>query len=166
MKKNPAFPNKKEVYELVGISTREAQRLIALYRMTQVQPGEEAEKLILRYAKSHSFTPQQVLSIRNQTVRKDAMEAYGLEALIKKGGGKEIQSDDFGTLWQLDFREGRDTFARFVEVVNTTPEPDGHHARYFLRVPPRTKTAREAVAWIGSFERGRAEEFSGFAAQS
>jgi uncharacterized protein DUF6745 len=34
-----------------------------------------------------------------------------------------------------------------VEVRNSTPEPDGSHKRYWLRVPPEVHTAREAVAW-------------------
>ncbi len=34
-----------------------------------------------------------------------------------------------------------------VEVINATAEPDGGFRHYFLRVPPDTKTAREAVAW-------------------
>jgi len=32
-------------------------------------------------------------------------------------------------------------------VVNGTPDPDGSHRRYFLRVPPNVRTAHEAVAW-------------------
>jgi hypothetical protein len=34
-----------------------------------------------------------------------------------------------------------------VEVANGTPEEDGSRKRYFLRVPSRMRTAREAVAW-------------------
>jgi hypothetical protein len=34
-----------------------------------------------------------------------------------------------------------------VEVINSTPEPDGSRRTYFLRVPPDTETAREGVAW-------------------
>jgi hypothetical protein len=34
-----------------------------------------------------------------------------------------------------------------VEVLNSTPEPDGTRKTYFLRVPPNLRTAREAVAW-------------------
>ena len=37
-----------------------------------------------------------------------------------------------------------------VEVENSTPEPDGSRRTYFLRVPPATRTAREAVAWTFS----------------
>ena len=34
-----------------------------------------------------------------------------------------------------------------VEVVNSTPEPDGSFKTHFVRVPPECPTAREAVAW-------------------
>jgi hypothetical protein len=34
-----------------------------------------------------------------------------------------------------------------VEVLNSTPEPDGSRKTYFLRVPPHMQTARQAVAW-------------------
>ena len=42
-----------------------------------------------------------------------------------------------------------------VEFVNSTSEPDGSRKTYFLRVPPDTGTARDAVAWtfgLGSDE--------------
>jgi hypothetical protein len=34
-----------------------------------------------------------------------------------------------------------------VEVVDGTPQRDGTPKRYFLTVPARMRTAREAVAW-------------------
>lgn len=34
-----------------------------------------------------------------------------------------------------------------VEVVNSTPEPDGTHRTYYLRVPPSIRIARPGVAW-------------------
>lgn len=37
-----------------------------------------------------------------------------------------------------------------VRVVNTTPDPDGHKKEYWLRVPPRTRTVKEAIAWTFS----------------
>ena len=37
--------------------------------------------------------------------------------------------------------------ANMVEVVNSTPEPDGTSRTYWLRVPPATRTAREGIAW-------------------
>ena len=34
-----------------------------------------------------------------------------------------------------------------VEVINSSPEPDGEFKHYWLRVPPNITKAREAVAW-------------------
>ena len=35
----------------------------------------------------------------------------------------------------------------FVEVENSTREPDGSRKAYYLRVPPSIRTARQGVAW-------------------
>jgi hypothetical protein len=50
-----------------------------------------------------------------------------------------------GVLWRIDMPG--DEPVVIVEVVNSTPEPDGTSRTYWLRVPPRTRTAREGVAW-------------------
>lgn len=34
-----------------------------------------------------------------------------------------------------------------TEVVNSTPEPDGHHKVYYERVPGNIRTLEEAFAW-------------------
>ena len=34
-----------------------------------------------------------------------------------------------------------------VRVVNSSPEPDGTHKTYFIRVNPEMTDARTAVAW-------------------
>jgi hypothetical protein len=39
-----------------------------------------------------------------------------------------------------------------LEVENSTPEPDGSHKPYFLRVPPEVRTARETLAWTFEFD--------------
>jgi hypothetical protein len=41
-----------------------------------------------------------------------------------------------------------------VEVTNSTPEPDGTHKRYYLRVPPNTRTCAEGVAWTFGMTEG------------
>jgi hypothetical protein len=46
-----------------------------------------------------------------------------------------------------DVRWGGEEPITMVEVINSTPEPDGGRKTYFLRVPPRTETARAGVAW-------------------
>ena len=42
---------------------------------------------------------------------------------------------------------GKDESIVMVEVVNSSPEPDGTFNVYFLRVPPSTLTAKAGVAW-------------------
>ena len=46
-----------------------------------------------------------------------------------------LQQDDYGKLWRTTLPVDGEPLT-VVEVVNATPEPDGTHRRYFLRVPP------------------------------
>jgi hypothetical protein len=60
--------------------------------------------------------------------------------------GERLDLDErYGTLWRRNV--SGDEPIVMVEVVNSTREPDGSFKRYWLRVPPDMKTAREAVAW-------------------
>jgi hypothetical protein len=93
------------------------------------------------------LTPELILTIRNVTVRRLAMESYGVERLLRKGGGFCAHEDEFGKLWRLPTDNHRDDCAQWVEVVNATAEPDGSYNHFFLRVPPHVATARGAVAW-------------------
>jgi hypothetical protein len=61
-----------------------------------------------------------------------------------------VQQDDYGKLWRTSLSVDGEQL-RVVEVVNSTPDPDGSHRRYFLRVPPDARTARQAVAWTFGF---------------
>jgi hypothetical protein len=56
-----------------------------------------------------------------------------------------MQADDYGKLSRYEL-PGDEPLV-MVEVVNATPEPDGTHHIYWLRVPPTVGSAREAVAW-------------------
>lgn len=56
-------------------------------------------------------------------------------------------TDETGTLWRKEWpAEARIAPEAWIEVTNSTPEPDGTFARYMIRVRPDVKTAREAVA--------------------
>jgi hypothetical protein len=119
-------------------------------------------------------TAQMVFSIRNLTTRRDAISIVGIDKLIKQGGGKSIQQDDFGTLWKLP-TDGRDPHMIYVEVVNSTPQMDSDgeyvvdkkgdyvYDHYFLRVPHTVTTAKAAVAWTVQED---VDEFVGFVAES
>ncbi len=65
---------------------------------------------------------------------------------MRDAGGKVLDDDPrYGTLWRRRFRG--DEPIVMIEVINRTREPLGGFKRYWLRVPPTIRTAREAVAW-------------------
>lgn len=73
------------------------------------------------------------------------IERYGLGRFMRDAGAQEMHRDASGTLYRLRSIVGPPIVA--VRVVNHTPEPDGTHQEFWLRVPPAMTTAREAVAW-------------------
>ena len=94
--------------------------------------------------------PADVFAERNLERRRVMVDVLGFESLARAAsGGEPAQQDDYGRLWRLGPLLDDEEYVA-VEVVNSTPEPDGSFRRYFLRVPPATKTARAGVAW--SFE--------------
>ena len=88
-----------------------------------------------------------ILSIPNVTTRRTAMLKYGVDRLIKAGELLDDEIENYGKLWRLPTDNRVDAHIHFLEVVNSTPEPDGTYAHYFLRVPPTVSTAKEAAAW-------------------
>jgi hypothetical protein len=82
---------------------------------------------------------------RNAEVRRVMVDRYGRERWLADSGAQRVHEDECGVLYRRDMM--RDGPSVFVGVVNSTPEPDGTSRRYYLRVPPGMKTAREAVAW-------------------
>ena len=95
-------------------------------------------------------------------------EIHGAAAFIRDaGGGQRLDHDErYGTLWRRRIIVGvgetaveDDEPIVMIEVVSRTPEPDDRFKRYWLRVPPTMRTAREAVTWTfpdfwGSTEDG------------
>jgi hypothetical protein len=90
-----------------------------------------------------------VLAERNVERRRLLIEMIGFEKLARQASDGPAQEDDYGRLWRLGRLVDDEEYVA-VEVVNSTPEADGSFRRYFLRVPPGTRTARAGVAW--SFE--------------
>src|SRR6478752_1932050 len=87
----------------------------------------------------------------NAERRRVLVERFGFDRLVREGHGSVRHEDETGRLGErpmgrIDWRQ-RDEPLVAVEVLNSTPESDGSRKTYFLRVPPQTQTAREAVAW-------------------
>jgi len=90
------------------------------------------------------LTVPQIRSEHSEAVREVMLERYGPERYLRNAGAERVSHDDTGTLWSANLGDER---LVVVEVRNSTPEPDGRHTTYWLRVPPEVRTAREAVAW-------------------
>lgn len=98
-------------------------------------------------ARDKRCTPQMALELRNVLARKEAIDRFGFETLIKKKLAT-VRDDDpeWGTLYELPGEMPKEPMV-LLKVLNSTAEPDGTFASYYLRVPPSMTTAREAVRW-------------------
>ncbi len=85
----------------------------------------------------------------NAERRRVMVERFGADRMVREGGAELIHADATGKLWlrKMPFDHWQREPVVVVEVENSTPEADGSRKTYFLRVPPNTRTAREAVAW-------------------
>ncbi|MGD9682676.1 MAG: DUF6745 domain-containing protein [Candidatus Obscuribacterales bacterium] len=95
---------------------------------------------------------QQEINVESRRVM---IERYGHERYLKDSGAFLIDSDALGKLYRKEI--SGDEPLVMVEVINSTPEPDGTTRTYFLRVPPTIETAREAVAWTFGMEHSEYE---------
>jgi hypothetical protein len=92
-----------------------------------------------------------VLREQNTELRRILLERMGPARFLRETGARPVHADECGRLYRIA-APGVEPIA-FVEVTNSTPEPDGTYKRYLLRVPP-VRTARAAVAWtFGMSER-------------
>lgn len=81
----------------------------------------------------------------NAEIRRVMLEHFGFDRYLRESGAAKTQSDECGTLWRVEL-PGDEPLV-MVEVLNSSPEPDGSFRTYFLRVPPTIRTARAGVAW-------------------
>ncbi|WP_084558112.1 DUF6745 domain-containing protein [Hamadaea tsunoensis] len=91
------------------------------------------------------LTAERIRTEENAEIRRVMLEYFGFDRYLSESDATRVQSDDYGILWRVDL-PGDEPLV-MVEVVNSTPEPDGTSRTYFLRVPPSVRTAREGVAW-------------------
>lgn len=109
-----------------------------------------------------SITLQHIDEERNAEVRRVMIQRYGQPRYLQDSGAVLVHQDEFGKLWRKERPD--DSPIEMVEVINSTPEPDGTAKHYWLRVQPGAKTAHEAVAstWRrkdGSRLFGEAKEY-------
>jgi hypothetical protein len=101
-------------------------------------PGEFLEQL-------STLTADRIRTEANAELRRVMLEHYGYDRYLAESGAVPQHRDETGVLWRIAMAGDEDTV--MVEVLNSTPEPDGTTRTYWLRVPPATRTAKEGVAW-------------------
>ncbi|MFJ8228991.1 DUF6745 domain-containing protein [Streptomyces sp. NPDC094448] len=92
-----------------------------------------------------SLDPARIREEENAELRRVMLEFYGYDRYLAESGARPVHRDEAGILWRIPMNGDEDVV--MVEVVNSTPEPDGTYRTYWLRVPPSTGTAKEGVAW-------------------
>lgn len=96
-----------------------------------------------KYVKdADNLTLEEILNNPNTEVRRVGLEIYGMDNIYKKGECEVIHEEGDQSLIEIESYP-----ARFVRVINSTPEPDGSFKVYFLCVPPSVTTVSEAVSW-------------------
>jgi len=108
------------------------------------------------------LTVKQIQGEENLEVRRVMMERFGHDRYLRESKAKLVHQDEWGKLWWCEVPD--DVPLVMVEVVNSSPEPDGTYKDYFLRVdeqcrpmyrdddgqikygPPQKLTALNAVA--------------------
>jgi hypothetical protein len=108
-------------------------------------------------AATHDWLARRRREERNEARQeiRQALTSVGLEKLVR-GSGRVVDTDldilgERRRLWRIDDVRG-DELLVAVEVVNSSLEADGSRRSYFIRVPPRTRTCRAAVAWTFGLE--------------
>ncbi|WP_240506335.1 DUF6745 domain-containing protein [Thermoactinospora rubra] len=91
------------------------------------------------------LSPDRIRAEPNAELRRVMLEHYGFDRYLTESDATRVHQDTTGVLWRVDLAD--DEPLVMVEVLNSTPEPDGTRRTYFLRVPPWVTTAREGVAW-------------------
>ncbi|MGW4040698.1 DUF6745 domain-containing protein [Streptomyces sp. NPDC004778] len=97
-----------------------------------------------------SLTPERIRAEENAELRRVMLEYYGYDRYLTESGAEPVHRDETGVLWRIALDGDEDVV--MVEVVNSTPEPDGTYRTYWLRVPPTTRTAKDGVAWTFGLE--------------
>lgn len=101
--------------------------------------------LVTEQIVKREFTTHDIDAQENIELRRMMLERYGIMKYVSETESTIIHRDEYGILRKKRVSPMLDYV--FVELTNSTAEPDGTFRKYFLRVPPGVISAREGVAW-------------------
>ena len=102
--------------------------------------------------KMFSMSADEILKEPNVEIRRAILERVGFDKVKERANCLDSQTVEGGKnlLLHLDLEE--DEPLVFLELINSTPEPDGSRKHYFLRVPPDTRSVKQGVQWTFDIE--------------
>lgn len=115
--------------------------------------GEHAEAVedliptvdtLYKVLNNKDVTPQEIIGLPNAEVRRAVVELVGYDKVVANAEVLDTSESD-GKLLRIKLDDDEDLVLLHVKDPSTTRE-------YFLRVPPKTKTAKQARAWTFGFE--------------
>ncbi len=128
--------------------------------VAQLEPAELRAAVVARmgparYAEAVASSAELIAAEPDRWIARGALAAFG-EARFVTEAGTVIDTDldaagRMRRLWRAERRS--DAPVVMVEVVNSTPAPDGSRSHHLLRVPPHVRTCGGAVAWTFGMER-------------
>jgi len=109
------------------------------------------------------YNYKDVMEIRNIELRRAIIEKVGFGKFIKDAKRIDKGEGDFEgcALYKIrdDTEQKPDDIIKFVELKNSSPEPDGSYNMYYLRVPPQIKSLVEAIKWSFGYEKDAAFKY-------
>lgn len=109
-----------------------------------VEDLEKTTDTLYRVLNNKSVDPKEIIGLPNAEIRRAVIEIVGYEKLTENAVITD-ESDVDGTLMVIKLPEDENLNLLHVKDPSTARE-------YFLRVPPKIKTAKEARAWTFGFE--------------
>lgn len=77
----------------------------------------------------------------NLEIKRIMLERFGIERYLMSGDAQLLHSDDYGRLYRKTLKRTALQIT-MVQVINSTPEPDGSFRNYFLEVHPELRPLR------------------------
>lgn len=114
-------------------------------RLTKPQEDtirNELVQLMLFVEQKHgTLKARDITSCKNAEYRRILMQRFGYEKFLKEMGGVEIHKEGENSLVRIDWHKDEKPI-KLVRVKDASTD-----RFYVLRVPPETKTVREAISW-------------------
>jgi hypothetical protein len=105
------------------------------------------ERLIMHH---ETITGKEILEEKNTEIRRIMIERMGAKKFLNEMKAELVEETELGKLWRVSVKGDEDV--KIIEMVNSTPEPDGTHKKYYERVPPDMARVRQALAWQAQVE--------------